>query len=166
MKAGTDCLKNPEDYIARGNMMWASSLAHNGLTQCGRTFQLTVHQFEHEVSGLYPNVAHGAGLAAIWCSWARYTYKANINRWLQYSTNVWNLDIDFEHPEVTINKAIDLQEQYYKSIGMPISLRELGVKETDLETLAAMCSRNKTRILNGYMKLGFDEMLDIYRLAY
>ena len=165
MKAGTDCLKKPTDYVARANMMWASSLAHNGLTQCGRSFQLTVHQFEHEVSGLYPNVAHGAGLAALWCSWARYTYKANINRWLQYSTNVWNLDIDFEHPEVTIGNAIDLQENYYRSIGMPTSLSELGVKETDLETLALMCSRNKTRILNGYMKLGFDEMLDIYRLA-
>lgn len=165
MKAGTDCLKNPTDYTARANMMWASSLAHNGLTQCGRSFQLTVHQFEHEVSGLYPRVAHGAGLAALWCSWARYTFKANINRWLQYSTNVWNLDIDFEHPEITIKKAIDLQEQYYKSIGMPTSLSELGVREDDLETLALMCSRNKTRTLAGYMKLGYDEMLAIYRLA-
>lgn len=165
MKAGTDCLKNPADYTARANMMWASSLAHNGLTQCGRSFQLTVHQFEHEVSGLYPRIAHGAGLAALWCSWARYTFKANINRWLQYSTNVWNLDIDFEHPEITIKRAIDLQEQYYKSIGMPTSLSELGVREDDLETLALMCSRNKTRTLAGYMKLGYDEMLAIYRLA-
>ena len=65
-KAAGDCLKNPEDYTARANMMWASSLAHNGLTQCGREFQLVVHQLEHEVSGMYPEVAHGAGLAALW----------------------------------------------------------------------------------------------------
>ena len=166
MKAGDDCLKNPCDYEARANMMWASSLAHNGLTQCGRSFLLTVHQFEHEVSGMYPQVAHGAGLAALWCSWARYVYKANISRWLQYASRVWNLDIDFEHPEKTIEKAINLQEQYYKNLGMPTSLRELDVKEESLEALALGCSRNKTRVLNGYMKLGYDEMLDIYKMAY
>lgn len=166
MKAGDDCLENPMDYTARANMMWASSLAHNGLTQCGRAFQLTVHQFEHEVSGLYPKVAHGAGLAALWCSWARYVYKANIQRWLQYAHNVWNLDIDFEHPEVTIEKAINMQEEYYKHLGMPVSLHELGVKEEDLEYLADKCSRGKTRKLIGYMELGYEEILDIYRMAY
>ncbi len=111
-EAGRECLRNPTDYAARANMMWASSLAHNGLTQCGRNTQLIVHQFEHEVSGLYPQVAHGAGLAAIWCSWARYVYHANIPRWLQYASRVWNVDIDFEHPERTIERAIDLQEEY------------------------------------------------------
>ena len=166
MKAGKDCLLNPRDYEARANMMWASSLAHNGLTQCGREFQLVVHQFEHEVSGMYPEVSHGAGLAAIWCSWARYVYKANIPRWLQYASNVWNVDIDFEHPEKTIEKAIDMQEEYYASIGMPINLRSLDVKEESLEKLALDCSRNKTRKLIGDMPLGYDEILDIYKMAY
>ena len=91
MKAGSDCLKDPRNYEARANMMWASSLAHNGLTQCGREVQLAVHQLEHEVSGMYPKVAHGAGLAALWCSWARYVYSANIPRWLQYASHIWNL---------------------------------------------------------------------------
>ncbi|MCR4955199.1 MAG: iron-containing alcohol dehydrogenase [Lachnospiraceae bacterium] len=166
MKAGKDCLKNPEDYVARANMMWASSLAHNGLTQCGRAFLLTVHQFEHEVSGMYPEVAHGAGLAALWCSWARYVYTANIPRWLQYAKNVWNLDIDFEHPEETVLKAIDLQEEYYKSIGMPTNLKSLGVKEESLEKLALDCSRNKTRTLIGFKPLAYDDMLAIYKMAY
>ena len=165
-KAAGDCLKNPEDYAARANMMWASSLAHNGLTQCGREFQLVVHQLEHEVSGMYPEVAHGAGLAALWCSWARYVYKANINRWLQYASNVWGLDIDFEHPEKTIETAIDMQEQYYASIGMPIGLKELGVKEEDLAKLALDCSRNKTRSLIGYKPLAYEDILVIYQMAY
>lgn len=165
MKAGKDCLENPNDYEARANMMWASSLAHNGLTQCGRSFQLTVHQFEHELSGLYPEIAHGAGLAALWCSWARYVYKANISRWLQYSHEVWNVDIDYEHPEYTVNKAIDLQEEYYRSIGMPIRISELGVKEEDIETLALGCSRNKTRKLAGYMQLDYEDMVNIFRNA-
>lgn len=163
MKAGKDCLADPENYEARANMMWASSLAHNGLTQCGREFQLTVHQFEHEVSGMYPEVAHGAGLAAIWCSWARYVYKDNISRWLQYAHNVWNLDIDFEHPEQTIERAINLQEEYYASIGMPTNLRDLGVKDADLEKLALDCSRNKSRTLFG--GLDYEKILEIYTMA-
>jgi len=165
-KVGKDCLANPRDYEARANMMWASSLAHNGLTQCGRTTQLVVHQFEHEVSGLYPEVAHGAGLAALWCSWARYVYKANIMRWLQYASRVWNVDIDFDHPEKSIEKAINLQEEYYASIGMPINLRTLGVKPEDLEPLALACSRNKTRSLIGDKPLAYKEMLDIFKMAY
>jgi len=166
MKAGVDCLADPEDYTARANMMWASSLAHNGLTQCGRTFQLVVHQFEHEVSGLYPEVAHGAGLAALWCSWARYVYKDTMDRFLKFAANVWNVDIDFEHPEASVLKAINMQEDYYRSIGMPVSLRELNVKEEDLEKLALACSRNKTRTLAGYKPLAYDDILAIYKMAY
>lgn len=166
IKASKECLKNPYNYEARANMMWASSLAHNGLTECGRSYILTVHQFEHEVSGMYPEVAHGAGLAAIWCSWARYVYRANISRWLQYAANVWNLDIDYEHPEKTIEAAIDMQEQYYASIGMPTNLKCLGVKETDLETLTKNCTRNRTRNLPGYLTLEYEDILNIYKMAY
>lgn len=165
MKAGVDSIKNPTDYTARANMMWASSLAHNGLTQCGRSCQLVVHQLEHELSAMYPTIAHGAGLAALWCSWARYVYKYSEQRFLQYAHNIWNLDIDFEHPERTILRAIELQEDYYKSIGMPTGLQELGVKEEDLETLAVRCSREKTRELNGYKKLGYEDILAIYHMA-
>ena len=166
IKAGMDSYNNPEDYTARANMMWASSLAHNGLTQCGRSFLLAVHQFEHEVSGMYPEVAHGAGLAALWCSWARYVYKASPERFNQWAKNVWNVDTDFEHPEASIEKAIDMQEDYYKKLEMPTNLKELNVKEEDLQTLALKCSRNKTRTLPGYMPLSYDEMLDIYKMAY
>lgn len=166
MKASADCLENPKNYEARANMMWASSLAHNGLTQCGRQFQLVVHQLEHEVSGMYPDVAHGAGLAALWCSWARYVYRCNINRWLQFAKNIWNMDIDFEHPEKTIEQAIDKQEQYYASIGMPINLKSLGVKKESLEELALKCSRNRTRTLIGYKPLEYEDILKIYQMAY
>ncbi len=174
MKAGTDCIANPTDYASRANMMWASSLAHNGLTQCGREFQLTVHQLEHEVSGMYPRVAHGAGLAALWCSWARYVYKANIERWLQYAENIWGLkaeDSDNEAgsgaaAEAVILKAIELQEDYYRSIKMPTSLKELDVKEEDLEKLALNVSRNRTRVIKGYKQLEYDDVLEIFRMAF
>lgn len=165
-KAGQDCLKNPRDYVARANMMWASSLAHNDLTGCGREYQLAVHQLEHEVSAMYPNIAHGAGLAALWCSWARYVYRANIPRWLQYAKGVWNVEIDFEHPEQTVEKAISLQEHFYRSIGMPVSLRELEVREEDLEELALRTTRNRERILIGFKPLDYEDILTVFRMAY
>ena len=164
-KAGADCIADPTDYTARANMMWASSLAHNGLTACGRKVQLVVHQLEHEVSAMYPKVAHGAGLAALWCSWARYVYKDNLPRFLQYAEHVWNVDIDYDHPERSALAAIDKQEQYYRSIGMPTSLRELDVKDEDLETLALRCSREKTRSLLGARPLSYEDILAIYRMA-
>ena len=161
---GKIAYNNPNDYNARAQLMLASSFAHNGVTNMGKTPLLTVHQLEHEVSALYPSVAHGAGLAALWSSWARYVYKANLDRWAQYAKQVWNIDTGDK--EKDINHAIDLQEQYYKDIGMPISLRELGVKETDLEYLANRTTRDKTRIIPGYKPLGYEELLDIFELAY
>ena len=158
MKAGLDSYNNPYDYAARSNMMWASSLAHNGLTQCGRKFLLSVHQLEHELSGMHPKIAHGAGLAALFPSYARYVYKSNIERWEKYSEYIFGT--------TDILKAISLQEEYYKSLGMPTNLKQLNVKEEDLEVLAYKTSRGKTRILDGYMKLGYDEILDIFKMAY
>ena len=166
MKAGKDAIDSPTDYSARANMMWASSLAHNDLTHCGRGFSLTVHQLEHELSGMYPEIAHGAGLAALWCSWARYVYKDCMDRFLQFAENIFSLEVNNENPEKTVLDAINLQENYYKSIGMPTSLRELNIKENDLEELAMRCSFGKTRILDGYKKLGYDDILSIYKMAY
>ena len=158
MKAGLDSYNNPNDYAARSNMMWASSLAHNGLTQCGREFVMCVHQLEHELSGMYDSIAHGAGLAALFPSYARYVYKSNIERWTKFSKYLFDTE--------DVLKAIDMQEEFYKSLGMPISLKELNVKEEDLEVLAYNASRGKTRVLDGYKPLGYEEMLDIYKMSY
>ncbi len=166
MKAGMDCIADPCDYDARANMMWASSLAHNDLTGCGRIMSMPVHQLEHELSGKYPSIAHGAGLAALWCSWARYVCDSNIPRWLQYASHVWNVTVDYENPRRSVLEAIDRQEEYYRKIGMPVNLKELGVQGSDLEEFAEKCSRNRTRVLPGYRELGYDEMLDIYKMAY
>ena len=163
-KFGKVAFNEPFNYEARANLMWASSVSHNGIMHAGKEFLLTVHQFEHVVSAYYPNVAHGAGLAALWCSWARYVYKSNIDRWYKYASVVF--DIDDIDKDKAINKAIDLQEQYYKDIGMPTSLEELDIKKEDLETFALSCSKNKTRIINGYKKLDYDDMLNIYKLAF
>ncbi|MCQ2793956.1 MAG: iron-containing alcohol dehydrogenase [Bacilli bacterium] len=152
------CIDHPDDYQMRANMMWASSLTHNDLTGMGKKVMMVVHQLGHEVSGMYPSVAHGAGLAALWCSWARYVYKSNIKRWSKYANDIWCTS--------DVEEAINAQEEYYRSIKMPTSLRELGVKESDLETLSLRASKNKTRVLPGDKPLAYEDMLAIYKMAY
>lgn len=154
---------NPRDYNARAELMWASSLAHNGLTGCGRKFCMQVHQLEHVLSAYDKDIAHGAGLSALWCSWARFVYKKCPERFLTYVHKVWEVEGDDEE---TILKGIKMQEDLYKSLHMPTSLEELGVRKMDLEELALRCSNNKTKVIPGYCPLGYDEILAIYTLAF
>jgi tetratricopeptide (TPR) repeat protein len=90
ISAGTKLMENPEDYDARANMMWASSLSHNDLTGCGRQNALPVHQLEHALSGEFDQIAHGAGLAVLFPAWAKYIYKHNIPRFAQFARRVWD----------------------------------------------------------------------------
>lgn len=83
-------IDQPYDYTARAEIMWAGSLAHNGLTGCGRTGDWASHQLEHELSGMF-DVAHGAGLAAIWSSWARYVYQADAERFARFAVQVMGI---------------------------------------------------------------------------
>ena len=168
MEAGAVADKNPEDYEARATLMWAGSLSHNELTGLGREFMMQIHQLEHELSGMYPAVAHGAGLSALFCSWARYVCEDDPMRFAQLAVRVMREEMNFENPLETALNGIKTLEEYFKRIGMPVTLRELnaGVKETDLELLAEKCSFFGARTLPGIRSLGKSEMIDVYRLAF
>lgn len=168
MEAGAAADKDPEDYEARATLMWAGSLSHNDLTGLGREYLMQVHQLEHELSGMYPSVAHGAGLSALFCSWARYVCEADPMRFAQLAVRVLNQEMNFEEPAKTALGGIARLEDFFRSLGMPVSLRELnaGIKEADLEEMADKCSAKGTRTLSGIRVLGKAEMVDIYRMAF
>ena len=126
---------------------------------------MQVHQLEHELSGMYPAIAHGAGLSALWPSWARFVCPSDVGRFAQYAVNVWNLDMDFEHPIRTALAGIQATEDYFKSLDMPVSLRELGVEPERIGELAEKCTNMGTRTLPGIRELGKSEMVEIYRMA-
>ena len=167
IEAGSIAIENPEDYAARATLMWASSLSHNGLTGNGRDYMMRCHQIEHELSGMYDRIAHGAGLAVIFPAWAKYIYKNEkaLPRFCQYATRVWGIEMDFEHPERTALKGIEATENYFKSIGMPVRLSELDVDDSKLEEMAEKCTFFGKRVLKDYMPLDKKEIIDIYRLA-
>ena len=165
VEAGRIADKEPDNYEARAALMWGGSLSHNGLTGAGRDFFMQVHQLEHELSGMYPSIAHGAGLAALWPSWARYVCPLDVNRFAQYGVKVWNLDMDFDCPMNTALAGIQATEDFYKSLGMPSGLKELGVEPDRLEEMAEKCTNMGKRTLPGIRELGKKEMIEIYKIA-
>lgn len=165
MEAGMIADQEPDNYEARAALMWSGSVSHNNMTGIGRTFFMQVHQLEHELSGMYPNVAHGAGLSALFCSWARYIYKENVSRFAQLATRVWGMDMNFENPEATALAGIDAFEDYFRRLEIPVSLLELDVDEEKLEEMAQKCTFFGKRTLPGIKELGKQEILDIYRMA-
>ena len=165
IEAGKVADQEPDNYEARASLMWAGSLSHNGLTGLGRDFFMQVHQLEHELSGMYPRIAHGAGLFALWPSWARYVCAGDVNRFARYAVNVWNIDMDFENPMNTALAGIQATEDFFKSLGMPTSLKELDVEPEKIEEMAVKCTNYGKRTLPGIKVLGKEEMMEIYRMA-
>ncbi len=157
VNAGRKALACPTDYEARATLMWCGSLSHNDITGAGRESFMIAHQIEHELSGMFDHVAHGAGLAVVFPAWAKYVYKHNIAKFESYARSVWGKESALE--------GITATEEYFKEIGMPTRLGELGISEDVIPELAEKCTEKGTRKLDGYIKYGQKEVEDIYRLA-
>ena len=159
-------VKDPKNYDARAEVMWAGSLSHNGLTGCGNDGgDWMTHKLEHELGGLY-DVAHGAGLAAIWGSWARYVYKNCLPRFKRYAINVMGVPATGTDEEIAL-KGIEAMEDFYRQIKMPVNLRELGVEATD-EDLKLMAHKCAVGVDGGKGSARFlreEDMLEIYKMS-
>ena len=165
LRAGKVAIDNPNDYEARAELLWANSLSHNGLTSCGREFLMSVHQLEHEVSGMFDHVAHGAGLAALWPAWAMTVYTSAIERFKLLAYEVLEIE-PTNNPQNDISMAILKLKDYFKSLGIETSLREFGIKESDLPSLALNVTFNHKRILKDVMTIDESKALEILKLAY
>ena len=159
-------VKDPKNYDARAEVMWAGSLSHNGLTGCGNDGgDWMTHKLEHELGGLY-DVAHGAGLAALWGSWARYVYKNCLPRFKRYAINVMGVPAVGSDEEIAL-KGIEAMEAFYHEINMPVNLRELGVNATD-EDLKLMAHKCAVGVDGGKGSARFlkeEDMLEIYKMS-
>ena len=159
-------VKDPKNYDARAEVMWAGSLSHNGLTGCGNDGgDWMTHKLEHELGGLY-DVAHGAGLAAIWGSWARYVYKNCLPRFKRFAINVMGVAATGSDEEIAL-KGIEAMEDFYRQIKMPTNLRELGVNATedDLKLMAHKCAVGVDGGKGSARFLREEDMLEIYRMS-
>ena len=158
--------KEPDNYDARAEIMWAGSLSHNGLTGCGASgVDFATHGLEHELGGLY-DVAHGAGLAALWGSWARYVYKECLQRFYRFAIEVMGVKEEGSKEEVAL-KGIEAVEDFFRKIHMPTSMTELGIKPTEeeLKLMAHKCSVASGGKKGSAKVLVEEDMLAIYKIA-
>ena len=156
---------DPANYDARAEVMWASSLSHNDLTGLGANgMDFVSHGMEHELGGMF-DVTHGAGLSAVWPSWARYVYRDCLPRFVKFARTV--MDVEGTSDEDTALKGIAALEDFFRSIHMPVTLKELGVEPTEEQILAmaASCARGAGG-KKGTAKLLYEaDMAEIYRMA-
>lgn len=167
LRYGKAALEDPRDYRARAEIMWAGSLAHNGLLCAGGpNGDWASHQIEMELSGMF-GVAHGAGLAAIWGSWARYVMDQKPERFAQFAHRIFDLPQTGD-PTADGLRGIEAMEDYYRSIRMPVNLRELGVgelTEEQIDELAEKCTYFGRRTIGQFKVLRKEDIKAIYRMA-
>lgn len=151
--------EHPNDYNARANIMWAGTVAHNGILGCGRIEDWGSHGIEHEISAIY-DIAHGAGLSIIFPAWMKYVYNQNITRFLQFAVRVMDVDMEYYNPETIILEGIRRLEAFYQRIELPIRLSEIGIDSSRFEEMARKAApRGNLKVLHQ------EDIVNIYKLA-
>jgi len=148
MVAVKKALEDPRDYEARANLMLCSSLSHNGLTGIGKPFSFVVHPIEHALSGYKPDVVHGAGVALIFPAWASYVRERDTGKFAHMARRLFNIDEPNDEKASII--GITRMKEFFSSIGMPTSLKEVGLGVDDIAPLAALATGNDTRVIGCY----------------
>lgn len=156
-------MRNPEDYGARANLMWAGMIAHNGTCGVGCEEDWASHFLEHEISAIY-GVTHGAGLSVIFPAWMTWMVEHNVGKIAQYAVRVWGV------PESEDKKAVALEgigklKAFFSSLALPVTFEELGIEDPDIDRLADSLHRNKGELVGNYVKLTKQDSKEIYRLA-
>ena len=162
-----EVMRNPNDYRHRAQIMWAGSLSHNDLTECGSTKDFATHRLEHELSAMF-DVTHGAGLAAIWGSWARFVLPGHEARFARFATNVMGVDCDFTDLRRTAERGIEATERFFSSLGMPVSIHELlgrDITDDEIEEMARRASHDGQITLGNIRVLKREDMVEIYKMA-
>lgn len=155
-------IANPEDYDARANIMWSGTLAHNGVCSGGREEDWATHGLEHELSAVY-DVTHGAGLAVMFPAWMKYALRSNPGKLAQYARRVF--DIEESDDVKAAAKGIEALKKFLRSIGMPVSMKELGIDDPDVKLLSEKVTENKGEVFGNYIKIDKKAAEDIYNIA-
>jgi len=159
---GTKAVAEPANYEARSNLMWTSSLAINGLLSYGKETEWSVHGMEHELSAFY-DITHGVGLAILTPHWMEYALNDNtVNKFVEYGVNVWGLDANGDKYEIAHN-AIKKTSEYFVSLGIPSSLKAIGIGEDRLEEMAKQATVRGN--LGNFKPLAAQDVLNIYKAA-
>ena len=169
-------MDDPENYDARANIMWISTLAHNDIAGCGRSAAPTAraggwesHGLEHEMSAVDTTITHGAGLAVIMPAWMRYVWRENPERFLAFGSEVFGIEPVDETPEAVedaVLATIDELQAFFVDMGMPKTMGELGLKESDIDKMVEGIAFTKGEVYGGFKKLTREDTRAIYLSAF
>jgi alcohol dehydrogenase YqhD (iron-dependent ADH family) len=157
--------REPQNYDARAEIMWAGAIAHNDLLGTGRIGDWASHMIEHELSAMN-DVAHGAGLAIVFPAWMKYVCKHDIQSFVRFAVRVWNVDERFHDPEKTALEGIRRLENFYESIGLPTRLSEIGITEKDFDMISGKCKRFYRDTVGNFVRIdgmAIKKILDLAR---
>ena len=162
-KYGPVAMEKSDDYEARSNLMWTSSIALNHLLTVGKGGAWSVHPIEHELSAFY-DITHGVGLAILTPKWMRYVLSDNtVKRFAMYARNVW--DIEDKDDYKAANAGIDKTEEFFADLGLPKTLTEIGIDDTLFERMAQEAVRTSGLSTRSYVKLSAEDVVKIYRMC-
>lgn len=156
-------MKNPADYGARANLMWSGMIAHNGTCGVGCEEDWASHFLEHEISAIY-GVTHGAGLSVIFPAWMTWMIEHNVGKIAQYAVRVWGVP-DSEDKKSVAREGVRRLKEFFVSLGLPVTFKELGIENPDIDRLSDSLHRNKGELVGNYVKLTKEDSKEIYRLA-
>lgn len=164
VKEAKRVMADPDNYDARANLMWCGTVAHNGTCGVGRVEDWSSHALEHEISAIY-NVTHGAGLAVVFPAWMTWMAEHHPLKIAQFANRVWGV-AESDDLKAMAFEGIACLKAFFTSIGLPVTFRELGVAQPDVDRLIESLRQNKGERLGEYVSLTMDDCREIYHLAF
>lgn len=155
-------IQNPEDYTARSNLMWDATMAENRIIKMGKRCDFECHNMEHQL-GAYTDCNHGCGLAVLHPVYYRHVYKNGLSKFVRFAQNVWGISPDGRTDEALALAGIEALSAFIKEIGLPATLKELGVTDkAQLKEIANFCGISE----GSYKKMTHAEILEIFQECY
>lgn len=155
-------IKHPEDYTARSNLMWESTMAENRIIKLGKRCDFQCHNMEHQL-GAYTDCNHGCGLAVLHPVYYRHIYKAGLSKFVRFAKNVWEISTEGRGEEETALAGIDALAAFIREMGLPTTIKELGIRDKSiLKEIADSCNCSA----GSYKKMSQEEILAIFQECY
>lgn len=154
-------IKNPKDYDARAEIMWASTISHNTLLETGRIGDYACHRIEHELSAIY-DINHGQGMAIIFPAWMEYIYNKDPKKLAQFASRVFDINDSYNSNEIVAKKGISKLRKFFRNINLKIALKELSIDNSKFDEISL---RSTIRPLGNYIRLTKDDVISILKLA-
>ena len=154
-------IQNPKDYTARSNLLWDSTLGENRLVKMGKRCDFQCHSMEHQL-GAYTNCNHGFGLAVLHPVYYRHIYKEGLPKFVKFAENVWAIPRKGKTDEELALAGLEALADYIQEVGLPTTLKELGVEKAQLKEIANSCGISQ----GSYKRLTHQEIYQIFQECY